>query len=238
MSSLPTYCPLLLTDAGVNWERMVTGQLFLSAMVTMFSDTWNCPASSDVATSLVKVFDSSLSTAVSRSPCLASQYLQMGYSPRIEHVVATYHSLCDDVRSTAIPVPPTAPSFPPTLLRPECQVVALLHLTARLNPVMVSCRHHMYIVHVHACIPLTYTCTPCIPLTYTCTPCIPSAAPSAVNTRTHTHTAQPSLRGGLSSLLCCALSSCEVSPHGCHLPCLHCRLPSSGGEGSRSLPVL
>ena len=193
MSSLPTYCPLLPSDAGVNWERMVTGQLFLSAMVTMFSDTWNCPASSDVATSLVKVFDSSLSTAVSRSPCLASQFLQMGYSPRIEHVVATYHSLCDDVRSTAIPVPPNAPSFPPTLLRPECQVVALLHLTARLNPVMVSCRHHMYMY--------MYTFNLHLYPMYTV-----SRTFSCQHTHTHTHSPTFSQRWPqLSTLLRCLL---------------------------------
>ena len=43
------------SDANVNWERLLTGQLFLSTVVSMFADDWNCPSSTDLTSALIKV---------------------------------------------------------------------------------------------------------------------------------------------------------------------------------------
>lgn len=175
MSICSLTSPSHSSDANVNWERLLTGQLFLSTVVSMFADDWNCPSSTDLTSALIKVshcvrycmISLSLSLCVT-APSTAPhphhvQYLQLSYSPRIEDVVSVYHQLCDDVRSNAVPLDPSSPSFPPVLLKPECQVIALLLHTATLNPTMVSPAHLLPCVdYVHLLCVFTYYLVLCM----------------------------------------------------------------------------
>ena len=52
-------------------------------------------------------------------------------------MVALYHELCSSVREKR-QLDPLDPSFPPPLLKPECQLVALLAHLCRTNGSMVS----------------------------------------------------------------------------------------------------
>ncbi len=62
------------------------------------------------------------------------QFFQIGYNPNIEDVVSLFHNQCDTVRSgNSLLVEPWHPNFPPALLRPECQLVALLAHMCRMS---------------------------------------------------------------------------------------------------------
>ena len=65
------------------------------------------------------------------------QYLKSCYLPRINHVITTYNTLCSDVKSKALECP-SSQSFPPALLRPECQLIALLYHCSKMNCSMVG----------------------------------------------------------------------------------------------------
>ena len=56
------------------------------------------------------------------------------YNPKIEHVVSVFHTQCDDVRETPQQMCPLDGGFPPALLRPECQLVALFLQMSQLYP--------------------------------------------------------------------------------------------------------
>ena len=104
--------------------------------------------------------------------------------------MTTYNTLCNDVSSNSL-LSSLSPSFPPALLRPECQLIALLYHTCKLNTSTVSynyvltCIHHLY-THTH-----THTYT---------------------HTHTHTHT-QPSLLHEVATTLYSAALSPLVNFH-------------------------
>ena len=78
------------------------------------------------------------------------QYLLTRYNPKIEHVVSVFHILCDDVRGNPQVMCPLDGGFPPALLRPECQLVALflqmsqLYPSAIMAPLLVEMNKALY----------------------------------------------------------------------------------------------
>ena len=66
------------------------------------------------------------------------QFLWMRYNPKIEHVASVFHSLCNDVRGNPSMMDPYDGGFPPALLRPECQLVALFAQMSQLSPIMAA----------------------------------------------------------------------------------------------------
>ena len=71
------------------------------------------------------------------SPPPPLQLLRERYYPRSDQVVALYHELCSSVREKR-QLDPLDPAFPPPLLKPECQLVALLAHLCRTSSSMVS----------------------------------------------------------------------------------------------------
>ena len=65
-----------------------------------------------------------------------AQFLKTRYNPKFEHVISVFHALCDDVRGNPREVDPLDGSFPPALLRPECQMLALFLHVCQFSKVM------------------------------------------------------------------------------------------------------
>ncbi len=67
------------------------------------------------------------------------QFFRECYNPKIEHVVSMFYKQCDTLNSkNPFVLEPDDPNFSPALLRPECQLVALLAHMCRMSPVMGS----------------------------------------------------------------------------------------------------
>lgn len=68
---------------------------------------------------------------------LFRQFFQECYNPKIEHVVSLFHKQCDTLNSkNPFVLEPDDPNFAPALLRPECQLVALLAHMCRMQQAM------------------------------------------------------------------------------------------------------
>ena len=69
------------------------------------------------------------------------QFFLEVYNPDIEHVLALFRGQCKKLTFTQLTADPLDPNFVPALLRPECQIVALLAHMCRLSPVMSNLLH-------------------------------------------------------------------------------------------------
>ena len=114
---------LVLVDVLGLIERMMTGQLPLSALISKLTDSWNCPNTSAIAHTLLKVrlvcvndiiYLISLSLSLSLSICRAvtALVLSMWWPPTTPSVVMP------------VLMPSSPPSLPPSLLPSSDQSVS------------------------------------------------------------------------------------------------------------------
>eukprot|EP00731_Ephydatia_muelleri_P028122 Em0019g995a len=102
-----------------NLERMVCGFITLSSAVSMFSNPKNlsCPVQ--------------MAKAV-------TQFILKSYFPKIEEVVGLFKNLQEAARDRSHAVDPLSPTFPPPLVRAECQMVALFIHMCQMNAKMAT----------------------------------------------------------------------------------------------------
>lgn len=65
------------------------------------------------------------------------QFILKSYFPKIEEVVGLFKNLQETAKDHSHAVDPLSPTFPPPLLRAECQMVALFIHMCQMNPKMV-----------------------------------------------------------------------------------------------------
>lgn len=135
---------MIHSDAVVNLERLMCGHLFLSPIIAMFSDPWNIPSLADFVKATMEVLIHHSVSYQTATPPLpppththTSQYLTKNYNPNFEQVASVYHQLCNNTRANPQQLDPLDPAFPPALLRPECQFIALFAHICRTNKNMV-----------------------------------------------------------------------------------------------------
>ena len=106
----------------LNLSRLACGGLNLAPVIAMFSEPQGCPSANEFIKG-------------------AMLFLMESYFPKTDHVLNLSHKLCDSVASTAgrkeLHLSPLDPAFPPPLLRPETQLVALFAHLCRMHPHMV-----------------------------------------------------------------------------------------------------